>query len=562
MLKRFGVFVVGTLYLMGLVALPPNAQALEATAVIYQLQAGITGGATQEYVSFANTSSVAVDVTGWCLTKTSGTDTGTPSVLGCVMSPDLQMAMWLPAGGAVTFATAEFVAAHSGFAPDVIFSADLASTGGHVRLVDANKREVDRLGWGNAVHPETLAAAVPSNPKILQRVSVDGVLQDIGNNSVDFAPIILEVLPSRVLYEQEIPVDVCLNIPDFQVSMPDGYMYDGANDCRQDVCQNLPLLQLDVPDGYYESTEFVCELSPLENAPLAITELLPNTTSYDTGNEFIELYNPTTRFVSLDGYVLQVGPSFSKSYALPVEQIIGPAAYLSFSDLQTGLVLANTNAQLRLVAPDGTVVSTTEPYESPVEDYAWALIGNSWQYTNQPTPAAANLESTPTAQDDEEVNTLPACPTGQYRNPETNRCRMLQAVVSVSTPCKAGQVRNAETNRCRSVLSAAAGLIPCQPGQERNPETNRCRMASGNVLGACAEGQERNPETNRCRKKASTAGSTTAKVQDVFTPSSASSMRWWIVGVAILLAAGYMLYEWRQDIANILHKYRAKKFLK
>jgi hypothetical protein len=49
-------------------------------------------------------------------------------------------------------------------------------------------------------------------------------------------------------------------------------------------------------------------------------------------------------------------------------------------------------------------------------------------------------------------------------------------------------------------------------------------------------------------------------VQDVATNQAGVNVRWWIVGAAITVAIGYGAYEWRQDVVNLIHKRRAKKF--
>jgi hypothetical protein len=245
------------------------------------------------------------------------------------------------------------------------------------------------------------------------------------------------------------------------------------------------------------------------------------------------------------------------------DQTIEPGEYKAFSDTVTGLVLPNSTAELRLVAPDGTVVSTTQAYTSPAENMAWAVIGTSWQYTNQPTPGAANVASLEDSEPvgDEEVSTLAPCPTGQYRNPDTNRCKLLATAASALTPCKEGQERNPETNRCRSVLSAVSSLVPCKENQERNPETNRCRAieSAEGTQKPCDEGEERNPDTNRCRKIPSAANSSGInKVKDVASAVAGKSVRWWVAGAAVLTALGYAVYEWRHDVVNYWHRRHVK----
>lgn len=547
--------------LAGLVGMPKAVLAGNGP-VIYQLQtSGGVGLATQEFVSIYNNSDQPVDVTSWCVVYTAAT------TLGCVAKPDANTTVMLPARKAMTLASSPFIAAHA-FAPDITFSAGMADTDRYVRLLNGQSMEIDRLGWGAAslADGEGTAAASHGSGKVLQRLAASGQeLKDTNNNATDFAAVPLILPPASGLYEVYTPSDVCPNLDGLQITVPPGYLVDGAGNCQPDVCANLDGLQLTVPAGYERLDGENCTLIPLENAVLTITELLPNATSYDTGNEFIEIYNPNNRPINLSGYTIQLGPEFTKVYVLS-DQIIAAGTYLVFSDTQTGLILPNSSASLRLVAPSGDVVSLTASYEQPGDNSAWGLIDGFWQYTNQPTPGAANLSSL-SADDDqaEETNSsgssaLVPCRADQERNPDTNRCRLIATAAASLVACGPGQERNPATNRCRSLLIATNDLVPCKEGQERNPETNRCRSiaSTANALVPCAAGQERNPETNRCRKSTGSGATGIAGVKDVDSGSMASQPKWLLVGLAVIAAVGYALYEWRQEMLGLLGKTRAK----
>ena len=156
--------------------------------------------------------------------------------------------------------------------------------------------------------------------------------------------------------------------------------------------------------------------------------------------------------------------------------------------------------------------------------YAWAIDSTGvWQWTSTPQPDAANH---------------------LYLPPEPVKVTTQAA----PTSCREGQERNPATNRCRSIVAAIAELVPCREGQERNPATNRCRaVAAASTLAPCQEGQERNPETNRCRKIV-LASSDIPAIKDVESRTEASMTGWWIAGGVIILAAGYAVYEWRDEL--------------
>ncbi len=329
-----------------------------------------------------------------------------------------------------------------------------------------------------------------------------------------------------------------------------------------DTCSNIDGLQSEVPEGMelHDDGLACVEIVVLEDAVLDITELYPNAPSYDTGQEFIELYNPNTESVDLHGYIVSLQASSADTYVFD-GGVIAPGEYVSIGDLESGIVLPNTTGYVELVAPNGDIVSVSQPYDDPQPNSSWALIGGVWQYTNQPTPGGFNVlpledeidedsdddaqddtvddgSDAPDDQDGSTTPVLPACPAGKYRNPATNRCKNLEDPVSTLKPCAAHQYRSSDTNRCRNLPDAAAvtvnegaivpvadrqsagslgaqstNYVPCKEGQYRNPATNRCKKlpaddqqvtAADAAYVPCAADQERNPATNRCRKVAAT----------------------------------------------------------
>lgn len=531
---RWGMSFSATLLCCGYASV-----AAATPVVISEFQTAGTSSASQEYVSIYNNSSVEVDISGWCLQYVTASGATTTN-LACLPA-SAQTETVIPPQHYVTFATNEYVIATS-IPSDYVFSAGLAATGGHLRLVDAQnpKQQIDKVGWGTAANPETSAITAPGPGERVERILMENVRVDTDNNFEDFG------------------VDVCLNLSGMQKIVPVGYGADPDGLCALDVCTNIDGLQLTIPDNFI-TDGFICT-EILEDAEIIITEVMPNVAGSDTGKEYIELYNPNNFEVQLKGYELSVGPAQSSRYTL-LEQIMLPLTYLSFSDVITGITLPNTTASLRLTAPAGNVVSEAEPYVEPLDDHAWALINDVWQYTLQPTQAAPNIlliAAAPAAvgggADSE------PCPEGKFRNPETNRCKSLEGDTEL-TPCTAGQERNPETNRCRSVLGSTSALVPCSEGQERNPETNRCRAiaSTASSLVPCTAGQERNPETNRCRNASSAIQSAaTEKITDI--PSTTSNRHTGLIIAGLTLAAvGYALYEWRYELKSLVARLPAPK---
>ncbi len=400
------------------------------------------------------------------------------------------------------------------------FSAAMSTAGGHVVVLDNNGNVVDRLGWGTANDPEQTAASVPPAGSSLARKAIfPTILQDTDRNDVDF----LESVPTPTGGGLRVqPVDVCPNLDGIQATVP------ANHELVNGVCQPI---------------QPPTDPQPVNNcSSVIINEILPNPDGDDTNHEYIELYNESDSAVELAGCSLKVGSAQAiLSGGLETRQ------YKTFY----GLTLPNAaGGQVELDHGD-TIQIVTYP-GGLGDNEAYGLIDGSWQAGLVPTPDAANslptVEPAAASTISEESE---ACPPGKFRNPETNRCKNIEAE-SPLTPCGPGQVRNPETNRCRNATTIAASLTACDPGESRNPETNRCRKVStaSTSLTACQTGYERNPDTNRCRKVA--AAKSNIPMAD--TSKSSKPVSYLVLVVVALVGLGYAVYEYRHSIRNFFLK--------
>lgn len=290
-------------------------------------------------------------------------------------------------------------------------------------------------------------------------------------------------------------------------------------------------------------------MPPTDVAGLEISEILPNSRSCSpletdpTCADYIKLYNPTLSDINLANYRLRVGykgQSTSITNTFTWGKTLDPAAdeYILPSQRYFTLSLRNDGSPLSLT-DSGAYAWLEDAYGttvySPIVQYpdassvtkvgqSWAYDGNAWQWTTTPQPDGPNVFTALATKVSPIIATILApCDAGQYRNPDTNRCKSV-ATTSSLTPCGEDQERNPETNRCRSIATtASSALTPCQPGWERNPDTNRCRK-SGDVQGASI-----------------------AKVEDVSAPFAPKPV--WIAAALVGCAAiAYAAYEWRQEI--------------
>lgn len=384
--------------------------------------------------------------------------------------------------------------------PDSIQSpfTNLTDGGGALRILDLEGNVVDEIGWTSTAG---LATSVGITPVVIACTATGCSGKSIQRSkSEDEAYTALDTwqLAAPTPQSSELLISNVLDDPD----QPD-------NEDEED-------------------TDVTCE-------GIIFTELLPNPAGSDPGHEFIELYNPTADIIGLVGCSLQTSSS-TKKYDLP-DTTVNPNTYIVLHDSTTGLVLPNAaGGTVWLLSPTEELVTVAYPGDID-DDASWAFISDVWQVSYSPTSGAENI-----------AQPLKPCAEGQIRDVTTNRCiTPITPAVATLTSCKPGQERNPQTNRCRTIATTVSSLVPCKAGQARNPETNRCRSVDIDDLEPCSQGQERNPDTNRCRKITDGA-QTLAAVKDVQSTSASDGSRWWFAGGAVLLALGYAIYEWRQDI--------------
>lgn len=526
-------------------------KAISGSLMISQVKIG--NSSTSRLVEVYNNSAESVDITGWCLHYHSPTDVFVSPALGCFNGTSSAYHQFIAAKSHILLTSIQ-----TGLGSDISLVPGLGSgSGGHVYLYDGNGVEIDRVGWGTASNPET-KPIIPDALKIIERKTDSslGVMVDTDNNEADFfnsvlrtqydygliyevvdicvnIPGIQHTLPEGYMLDDNgscmpPPVDVCLNLDGMQISLPVGYELDGEGNCMKDICLNLAGLQSTIPTGYKLKNDSECAVDLL---PLSITEVLPNAKGDDDGREFIEIFNPNDVSISLGYYVLHIDNS-GRDYYFPAGSIIEPRQYLSFSNGDIQYTLANTSSGVGLYSIDGELIDDILAYEKPKDDAAWALINGAWQYTDIPTPGFPNKSSTVRSKKIKStISKLVPCAPNQYRNPATNRCKLIESSTTRLVPCKEGQYRSEETNRCRSIAAvlAASTLKPCKPGQERNPETNRCRNIIKSVPSV-----DYAPEQNENRNY--------------------SPIMLWSLGGLGVAAASYGIWEWRREIIAVFKK--------
>ncbi len=602
MRKRFVVAMLAGLFVVfGLCA--KDAAAISPNLVFSQVKPG--NSTSPRIIELYNNAAVPTEVGGWCTYYVSPANTTPYTKLWCFDETNPLIHVFLPAHAFVLSSSTQ-----TALESDIALLLGLGNgTSGHVYLKDKSGNEVDRVGWGTATNAEALHPVILPVSKVVERqASLDpAVLIDTDDNASDFfasnlrgqyhygalyevvdvcANIvgIQELIPDGYSVDQASncmppPADQCPNIADLQVTIPVGYELDADLLCQSDACSNIIGLQLSIPDGKdlingecidhdmcpnvdgiqivvpdgYGLIDGSCLLQLL---PIWVNELLANADGDDNGHEFVELYNPNMTSVDLALYRLVVGIDAPKTYAFPVGAVIAAGQYSSFSDDDIAFTLVNSTSKVSVLSADDQLINEVPAYMNPADGMAWALVGGTWQYTNQPTPASENKASVfDLSDEEEEVTGLKPCASNQYRHPETNRCRLLVTAGSTLLPCKDGQYRSEETNRCRSLSADVNSLTPCDADEVRNPTTNRCRQIASvqGALSPCKAGQERNSDTNRCRNVTGDIPEAAFAVQPV-TGAADNTASWLALGGIVLIALAYAVWEWRVELIKLLRK--------
>ncbi|MEX1112248.1 MAG: lamin tail domain-containing protein [Candidatus Andersenbacteria bacterium] len=126
---------------------------------------------------------------------------------------------------------------------------------------------------------------------------------------------------------------------------------------------------------------------------IVINEFLANPMGPDTELEFIELYNHGDTAVDLGGWQLDdVADGGSKSYVIPFGTVIDAGQFMIFDRPQTKIAINNSDEEVRLIDPVGTVKSFTSFTGTLSEEISWARMENgSYAATTTVTKGKKNI---------------------------------------------------------------------------------------------------------------------------------------------------------------------------
>lgn len=481
--------------------------------------------ASNEVVAITNASAASIDITNWCVKRASSGAGATISTLACFTPQTLHERLVVNAGESLLMA--------SKILSDFIFSPGMSETGGAVLLLNATAVQVDAVAWGNnsnyaeANHP---AIAPKQGEALVRQLTMDGQFIDSGDNANDIIVVKQQTIFTRgALTSVD---DYCLNIDNYQASVPVGMVGDEYGNCA-----SAPMIN-------------TCQGARLSEV------------GANLGVQFIEIYNSSDQPINLNGCRLMTNRA-SANYAFD-DLTLAAGQYHEIEVGDTGLTVTKTTTGIvYLLSSDGLVEVDSTTYKNLAADTSWSLFEGVWRQTYEPTAGRQNSYQQFLNCEDGYVRNIETgrcnklvvvevatCKDDQYRSEETGRCRTIVPVVTLA-PCKDGQYRSEETNRCRSLVATASVLKACADDQFRNPDTGRCKKIASSddvALADCGEGRERNPDTNRCRSVAAVAIPSAAFAVTPIADTGKAFVGWWALGGVGLLAVGYGAWEWRREV--------------
>lgn len=510
MLKKICGLFLGLVVLTGSACVTPTHASSAPSVILTHVQAASASSAKDEMVSIYNNSPNGVDITNWCIKNKANI------CFAGFMVENVGEWYYLPPYSYAVAVSESYANSNPSSLVNVTnvyavtsqTSGSIVNSSDTISLVDATGQTIDQMSWSTAIPSGKvmIRTKTGSDPRIYE--TLDTTLA-WGAGTLSQLPVGKTQLRTTPVTEPEIP--------------------DTPTDPNEPTNPTNP--STNNPDtSNSENPSNPPQIHPI------ITEILPDAKGSDTGNEFIELYNPGTTSINLSDYKVRVGVNLEKTYGFPTGAVLLPESYQSYTNGQIAFTLLNSSSSVQLEYK-GQLISEPVTYNNPKEGESWALIEGEWKYTSLPTPSIENTASVSTSESETEApeSTQKPCAANQYRSPETNRCRLITtASTSTPKPCEAGQERNPDTNRCRTIAADSSTKAPCKEGQERNPETNRCK----NIV--------KMTNANYAVKGAST---------------EQAPVNWYLwLGIAgvVALILGYAIWEWREEIKTLITTIRQK----
>lgn len=409
-------------------AWPVSIHAASSSLVISEIQTGSATSASTEFVELQNISESPIDINGWLLEYKSATSPNTPGA-------------WVKhAGVSGTIAPGAYflVATKSSIAgAGAVWTDGMASTGGHVRLVDNHGAVIDAVGYGNANSAENTPAALPAAGKSISRALEAGLSVDTDNNLEDFEP----------------------------ASTPS----PGKAAAATVSASPTGTLQPSPGPKPAGGTSTAAPAADSDFSAISITELFvdPAAPLTDAHDEFIELHNSSDVDVNIAGLKLQCGSNFHDSYTLP-STIVPAGGYTVVYSTATKLALTNSGGSARLMTASGSVVDVTEAYTAAPSGQSWSSFDDGWHWTTTPTAGSANVLTSPVVSPKASAKASTATAQDKAIASKASTAKVSSpARTSTSRVAAAAKIAKAAT-KVTKPFSAASAALAENPGAASN----------------------------------------------------------------------------------------------
>ncbi len=319
---------------------------------IIEFMNGSEQSAKHEFVEIIVTSESEVDVAGWRLEykSQSGTEWRSKATLSGIVA----------SGQRLLLATNLVDAENS-----IEISGGFAASGGGLRITDVEGAVRTQVEWSEQVSDGVMQA--PKAGSSMKRiVSEDGGFNPAATFFESDSPSPFGHPPTQ---EDAEPALVC----SIEESIDEAATRDYSN-----------TIDTTVPE------QPAHELGSVVNYDrVKLSELMPDPVSplTDADDEYIEIYNPHSFNVDVDGYVLESGKGFR--YRHELSGTVLPMSYMVVFSDQAKMSLANSGGAVQLKDPNGVVIDLQEYGESS-PGISWSEYQDSWLWA-EPSPASATI---------------------------------------------------------------------------------------------------------------------------------------------------------------------------
>lgn len=338
---------------LGLLALPTITWAAQKSILISEVQTGSIDSAGDEFVELYNNSAQPIDISGWSLYYKPAT--------GKTWSKKATVT------DGISLAGREFWLLSTTAASGTHFASGLSESGGNLQLRNKLGEVVEQFAWGSGDSALGQAAVVAQGGQSMYRF-YDEATHEMTNTDNNFS--------------------------DFDVT-------------NSPTPSAVPVVETQEPDT-----------NPTVYPTLKLSELFPDpaTPQSDTADEFIEIYNPTSSVVSLDGWKLR--DDSGKEFVIKAKTIAAQG-YAAFYITETGITLNNTGDTVTLINPIGDEADQSADYGSTKEGASWSLVNGEWNWVVTPTPGNTNATELVEVDDFSPVATISKVKKAATKKPTT-----------------------------------------------------------------------------------------------------------------------------------------------